>query len=139
MTWGSATSGIAGFMAMVGPAMLVVSQTREFGKLNHSQTMTTIDKQDVVRMNRDTLYCSGIFDLDAAPVRRLSHKMVRRGQLPRMAPDPIDHGSKRRRSCEAVMPSPCDRRDNARGDCRSAEWSAAGRSWPYPGRPYLGR
>ena len=31
-------------------------------------TMASIDKQDVVRMNRDTLYSSGVFDLDAAPV-----------------------------------------------------------------------
>ena len=30
--------------------------------------MAPIDKQDVVRMNRDTLYSSGVFDLDAAPV-----------------------------------------------------------------------
>jgi para-nitrobenzyl esterase len=30
--------------------------------------MTPIDKQKVVRMNRDTLYSSGVFDLDAAPV-----------------------------------------------------------------------
>ena len=30
--------------------------------------MASIDKQDVVRMNRDTLYSSGVFDLEAAPV-----------------------------------------------------------------------
>jgi para-nitrobenzyl esterase len=30
--------------------------------------MASIDKQDVVRMNRDTLYSSGVFDLDASPV-----------------------------------------------------------------------
>ncbi len=40
----------------------------EFGKLRHSRTMASIDEQDVVRMNRDTLYSSGVFDLDAAPV-----------------------------------------------------------------------
>jgi hypothetical protein len=39
-----------------------------FGKLRHRRTMASIDKQDVVRMNRDTLYSSGVFDLDAAPV-----------------------------------------------------------------------
>lgn len=27
-----------------------------------------MDEQDVVRMNRDTLYSSGAFNLDAAPV-----------------------------------------------------------------------
>ena len=39
-----------------------------FGKLRHRREMASIDKQDVVRMNRDTLYSSGVFDLDAAPV-----------------------------------------------------------------------
>jgi hypothetical protein len=43
-------------------------KTREFGKLNHSREMAAIDKQNVVRMNRDTLYSSGVFDLEAAPV-----------------------------------------------------------------------
>lgn len=39
-----------------------------FGKFRHRRAMASIDKQDVVRMNRDTLYSSGVFDLDAAPV-----------------------------------------------------------------------
>jgi para-nitrobenzyl esterase len=39
-----------------------------FGKLRHRRAVASIDKQDVVRMNRDTLYSSGVFDLDAAPV-----------------------------------------------------------------------
>jgi hypothetical protein len=39
-----------------------------FGKLKHRRTMADIDKQDVVRMNRDTIYSSGIFDLEAAPL-----------------------------------------------------------------------
>jgi para-nitrobenzyl esterase len=39
-----------------------------FGKLGHRRAMAAIDKQDVVRMNRDTLYSSGVFDLAAAPV-----------------------------------------------------------------------
>ena len=43
-------------------------KTRAFGKLNHARTMAEIDDQTVVRMNRDTLYSSGVFDLDAAPV-----------------------------------------------------------------------
>jgi hypothetical protein len=38
-----------------------------FGKLLHIRQPTPIDKQDVVRMNRDTLYSVGVFDL-AAPV-----------------------------------------------------------------------
>lgn len=39
-----------------------------FGKLRHRRAMAAIDKQDVVRMNRDTLYSSGVFDLEAGPV-----------------------------------------------------------------------
>jgi len=38
------------------------------GKLRHRRKMADIDKQDVVRMNRDTIYSSGVFDLEAAPV-----------------------------------------------------------------------
>jgi len=34
-----------------------------FGKLLHIRKPTPIDKQDVIRMNRDTLYSLGIFDL----------------------------------------------------------------------------
>lgn len=39
-----------------------------FGNFDHNRTPTPIDKQDVVRMNRDTLYSAAVFDLDAAPV-----------------------------------------------------------------------
>jgi para-nitrobenzyl esterase len=39
-----------------------------FGKLFNHRTPTPIDKQDVVRMNRDTLYSGAVFDLDAGPV-----------------------------------------------------------------------
>ncbi len=38
------------------------------GKFVHSREATPIDKQPVVRMNRDTLYSQAIFDLDAGPV-----------------------------------------------------------------------
>jgi hypothetical protein len=34
-----------------------------FGKMFHIRAPTPIDRQDVVRMNRDTLYSAGIFDL----------------------------------------------------------------------------
>jgi hypothetical protein len=40
-----------------------------FGKLRHRRFMAEIDSQDVVRMNRDTLYSSGVFDLEAAPLK----------------------------------------------------------------------
>ena len=39
-----------------------------FGKIVHLRTPTPIDKQNVIRMNRDTLYSFGVFDLDASPV-----------------------------------------------------------------------
>ena len=39
-----------------------------FGQLRHDRAPVAIDKQDVIRMNRDTLYSSGVFDLDAGPV-----------------------------------------------------------------------
>src|SRR5262245_52801715 len=38
------------------------------GKLHHNREPAQIDKQLVIRMNRDTLYSSAVFDLDAAPV-----------------------------------------------------------------------
>jgi para-nitrobenzyl esterase len=39
-----------------------------FGKFFHERTMTPIDKQEIVRMNRDTLYSFAIFDLEASAV-----------------------------------------------------------------------
>lgn len=39
-----------------------------FGKLFHRRVPSPIDDQDVVRMNRDTLYSSIVVDLDAGPV-----------------------------------------------------------------------
>ena len=39
-----------------------------FGKLVHHREPVAIDSQDVIRMNRDTLYSQGVFDLDAGPV-----------------------------------------------------------------------
>ena len=38
------------------------------GKLNHRREPASIDKQSVIRLNRDTLYSSAVFDLDAGPV-----------------------------------------------------------------------
>jgi len=39
-----------------------------FGKLKHDRELANIANQTVIRMNRDTLYSFGVFDLDAAPV-----------------------------------------------------------------------
>lgn len=38
------------------------------GKFFHYREPTPIEKQTVIRMNRDTIYSCGIFDLDAGPV-----------------------------------------------------------------------
>ncbi|MGA9818387.1 MAG: DUF1254 domain-containing protein [Pseudolabrys sp.] len=39
-----------------------------FGKLFFRRDVSPIDQQDVIRQNRDTLYGSGVFDLNAGPV-----------------------------------------------------------------------
>ena len=38
------------------------------GKFSHRREPASIDHQDVIRMNRDTLYSSAVFDLEAGPV-----------------------------------------------------------------------
>jgi hypothetical protein len=38
------------------------------GKFNHRREPASIEKQTVIRLNRDTLYSSAVFDLDAGPV-----------------------------------------------------------------------
>jgi hypothetical protein len=39
-----------------------------FAKFDHTREMAPLDKQTVIRLNRDTLYSSAVFDLDAGPV-----------------------------------------------------------------------
>ena len=39
-----------------------------FGKFRHLRETVPVDKQGVIRPNRDTLYSSAVFDLDAGPV-----------------------------------------------------------------------
>jgi hypothetical protein len=46
----------------------IARDSGEIGKLIHRREPASIDKQSVIRLNRDTLYSSGVFDLDAAPV-----------------------------------------------------------------------
>ena len=38
------------------------------GKVHHTREVMPIDHQTVIRANRDTLYSSGVFDLEASPV-----------------------------------------------------------------------
>jgi hypothetical protein len=45
-----------------------VKRAGGIGKLVHRRQVVAIDKQTVIRANRDTLYSSGVFDLDAGPV-----------------------------------------------------------------------
>ncbi|HVG52557.1 MAG TPA: DUF1254 domain-containing protein [Xanthobacteraceae bacterium] len=46
----------------------VLKDAGGIGKFFHNRTPTPIDKQTVIRMNRDTLYSGAVFDLDAGPV-----------------------------------------------------------------------
>jgi len=39
-----------------------------FGKFIHERELAPIDKQTVVRLNRDTLYSFGVFDMSAGPI-----------------------------------------------------------------------
>lgn len=39
-----------------------------FGTFKHTREVAPVDKQLIVRLNRDTIYSSGVFDLDAGPV-----------------------------------------------------------------------
>lgn len=46
----------------------VVAARGGVGVLGHDREMTPLDKQAIIRMNRDTLYSSAVYDLDAGPV-----------------------------------------------------------------------
>ena len=39
-----------------------------FGKFHHNRELASIDRQPVIRLNRDTLYSAAVFDLDAGEV-----------------------------------------------------------------------
>jgi hypothetical protein len=39
-----------------------------FGRFHHTRQLAPIEQQNVIRLNRDTLYSSAVFDLDAGPV-----------------------------------------------------------------------
>lgn len=39
-----------------------------FGTFKHTREVAPVDRQLIVRLNRDTIYTSGLFDLDAGPV-----------------------------------------------------------------------
>lgn len=45
-----------------------IAAQKGIGNLKHNRELAPIDKQTVVRLNRDTLYSAGVFDLDAGPV-----------------------------------------------------------------------
>jgi hypothetical protein len=47
---------------------VVAVREGNFGKFGHRREVTDVDKQTVIRMNRDALYSSAVFDLDAGPV-----------------------------------------------------------------------
>lgn len=39
-----------------------------FGRFAHTRVVAPLDQQSIVRLNRDTIYSSGVFDLNAGPV-----------------------------------------------------------------------
>jgi hypothetical protein len=43
-------------------------QDGAFGRFKHTREPAPVDRQLIVRLNRDTIYSSGVFDLDAGPV-----------------------------------------------------------------------
>src|SRR6266852_1744637 len=46
-----------------------IAKDGAFGKFIHRREPAAIDNQTVIRLNRDTLYSSAVFDLDAGPVK----------------------------------------------------------------------
>ena len=48
--------------------MAGLAQDGGLGKLAHHREAASVENQTIIRMNRDTLYSSGVFDLDAGPV-----------------------------------------------------------------------
>jgi hypothetical protein len=46
----------------------LVKDSGGVGKFNHRREPASLDNQTVIRLNRDTLYSSAVFDLDAGPV-----------------------------------------------------------------------
>ena len=46
----------------------LIKDSGGIGKFNHRREPADIEKQTVIRLNRDTLYSSALFDLDAGPV-----------------------------------------------------------------------
>ena len=46
----------------------ILKDSGAIGKFNHRREPARIDNQTVIRLNRDTLYSSAVFDLDAGPV-----------------------------------------------------------------------
>jgi len=46
----------------------ILKEAGTLGKFHHSREPASIDHQTVIRLNRDTLYSSAVFDLDAGPV-----------------------------------------------------------------------
>jgi len=45
----------------------IIKSKGAFGKLAHDREPASVDHQDVIRLNRDTLYSSCVLDLDAGP------------------------------------------------------------------------
>ena len=107
------------------------------GKLHHRREPAAIDDQTVIRLNRDTLYSSGVFDLDAGPVtitmpdagkRFMSLRWSARITTPRRSTARGRTRSTRRRSARATsLPGVRTLVDPGRPEGRRAGPRAAGR------------
>src|SRR5689334_2563191 len=47
---------------------LAIRRAGDIGRFHHEREFVAVDKQTVIRANRDTLYSAAVFDLDAGPV-----------------------------------------------------------------------
>ncbi len=110
----------------------------EIGKLFHRREPAAIDNQTVIRLNRDTLYSSAVFDLDAGPVTitlpdagKTVHvdagdrrgRIHARGRLRRREPD-ADQGQDRNALCRGRGP---DAGQSGRSEGRRGRSCAPGR------------
>lgn len=48
--------------------MAAIAKRYGVGRLEHNRQVASIDQQTVIRLNRDTLYSVGVFDLEAGPL-----------------------------------------------------------------------
>ena len=97
-TWAAETVTVDNFVrAETDMTMKRYVSQGAFGKFLHIRGMTPVDKQDVIRMNRDTLYSAGVFDL-TTPVTIVKPDPGKRFQSMMVISEdhsilPVEHGA----------------------------------------------